>query len=257
MAMRASNVTATIAGGANQRLLFTLVVPNVPNPILRYYVVSDSADGTLFPVPYTVTQQLDSSDTLGAGLDLISPQDIELWFGGAWITSGAYYAVSGAGVSLLTTNFAYSGSTRDLSSILAPTPTPSYTTADVTIAIPPPPAGSVIVARATLSSPCFYAPRLIVPTSAQFTCVLASDGTGTLQLIPNDMLTPVNPSLTSADVVWQVQVAGASLSIQVPDVGGDLTDLLVGTGGGSVVPIGSISALNNAMSRLYAAANFI
>ena len=235
MSMRTSTVTATIAAGANQKLTFTLVVPNNPNPILQYFVVADSADGTLFPVPYSVSQQLDSSGTLGSGINLVSPQDIQLWQGGAWVTSHAYYVVSGAGVSYNTSNFAYSGSTRDLSTLLASTPSAPYTTANITIAMPPPPTGTTPQARATLSTSCFYAPGVIVPASTPFTAPIASDGTGTLTLIPNSLLAPTNPAIAAGDVVWMVTVSGVTVPIRVPSGGGTLTGSVVNLIGGHVV----------------------
>lgn len=235
MAMRESLVTATIAGGANQQLTFTLQIPNVPAPILQYFVSGDSADGTLFPVPYQVSAQLDSGGTLGAGISLPSPQDLELYSGGFWVASGAQYLVSGAGVSYLTSNFAYSATTRDLSTLLAPTPAVPYPTAAVTLEIPPLAVGQVVIASAALSTPCLYGGSLVVPSSSAFSTQLASDGTGTLDLIPNALLVPVNSAIAASDVVWQVNVAGVSVPIRVPVGGGSLVSCLVEVIGGHVV----------------------
>lgn len=236
MAQRTSTITATVAGAANKSLKFTLVVPGIDDPVLRYFVTGDPANGVVYPVPYTINAQLDASGTLGAGQAVDSPQDIQAFVGGVWIPSNSYYALSGA-LTQRTTNFAWSGTAQDISTILAATPASPYTTVNIAVAVPPLTTTTVQQAVATLSTDCFYAlSNVIIPARVPFRATIMSDGTTTLPLIPNSLLTPINPAISAANVYWTVQLEGAVLTIRVPDASRNLDDCAVNVVNGVVSP---------------------
>jgi hypothetical protein len=234
----------TPVGGTGTALIVSPLQATNPQTVLTYFVTADPANGELQgtgPVYFTV------SPTTGAfSFAITAPQDVvSTDYLGNHAASAYLQVTLPNGVSITTTNFAYSGSPIALATVNSQAAPIPYTTAGVTIqAAQAGQVGNQLAISARLNMDCWYTSgNIFVSKQTPFTVNLSSGGTGTLLVIPNrpssSLLRPVDPNASARNIVWLTQLGngGPVVPLQVPSGGDTLINCLVGYSNGAVIPV--------------------